>query len=101
MRGGLPLLHLASQSGDIKFLNVLLKTCPNSVKDLTVRNEIALHFAVIHDKFETFDCWVILKQEDVEGNTILHIAATKDDTEAMRWLIEEMSDLNAENLIGI
>jgi len=92
MRGGLTLLHLASQSGDIKLLNVLLKACPDSVKDLTVRNETVLHLAVIHDRFEAFEFllrWLkintvglqtILKQGDVEGNTILHIAATKDDT---------------------
>jgi len=45
-RGGLTLLHLASQSGDINLLTKFLKACPDSVNDLTARGETALHFAV-------------------------------------------------------
>ena len=95
MRGGLTLLHLASQSGDINFLTVILKACPDSVKDLTTRNETGLHFAVKYQKFEAFkfllrwlrtntiELQTILNQRDVEGNTILHIAATKNDTKVL------------------
>jgi len=91
-RGGLTLLHLASQSGDINLLTQFLKACPDSVKDLTARGETALHFAV-KDGFEAFEFllrWLstntvelqtIVNQKDVECNTILHIAATNNDTQ--------------------
>jgi len=89
MRGGLTLLHLASQSGDINLLTVFLKVCPDSIQDLTNRNETAVH---LYKRFEVLEFllkWLkrniielqnILKQKNVEGNTILHIAATKNDT---------------------
>ncbi|XP_068466141.1 ankyrin repeat-containing protein BDA1-like [Phaseolus vulgaris] len=110
MRGGLTLLHLASQSGDINLLSMFLKACPDSVKDLTARNETALH---LYERFEVLEFllrWLktnivelqtVLKQEDVEDNTILHIAATKNDTKAMKLLIREMmTNLDAANLLG-
>ncbi|ESW05243.1 hypothetical protein PHAVU_011G164400, partial [Phaseolus vulgaris] len=89
MRGGLTLLHLASQSGDINLLTVFLKVCPDSIQDLTSKNETALH---LYKRFEVLEFllrWLkrniielqtILKQKNLEGNTILHIAATKNDT---------------------
>ena len=92
-RGGLTLLHLASQSGDINLLTQFLEACPDSVQDLTARGETALHFAVRDGGFEAFEFllrWLstntvelqtILNQKDVEGNTILHIAATNNDTQ--------------------
>jgi len=92
MRGGLTLLHLASQFGYINLLTAVLEACPDSIDDLTATNETALHFAVKYQKFEAFEFllrWLttnpvelqnILNQTDVEGNTTLHIAATKNDT---------------------
>ncbi|ESW05291.1 hypothetical protein PHAVU_011G167700 [Phaseolus vulgaris] len=90
-RGGLILLHLASQLRDITLLAVFLEACPDSVKDFTVRSETALH---LYERFEVFEFlfrWLktkididklqtILNQRDVEGNTILHIATTRNDT---------------------
>ncbi|BAT89489.1 hypothetical protein VIGAN_06045300 [Vigna angularis var. angularis] len=111
-REGLTLLHLASESGDIHLLTEFLRACPDSVKDLTVRNETALHFAVKNRRLDTFrfllrwlttntvELQAILNQKDVDGNTILHIAATNNDTEAMRLLMENMTDLDAANLSG-
>ncbi|XP_068496614.1 ankyrin repeat-containing protein BDA1-like [Phaseolus vulgaris] len=108
MRGGLTLLHLASQSGDINLLTVFLKVCPDSIQDLTSKNETALH---LYKRFEVLEFllrWLkrniielqtILKQKNLEGNTILHIAATKNDTKAMGLLIEVMRDLDAANLM--
>ena len=48
---GLTLLHLTSKSGDIKLLTVFLEACPDSVQDLTAKNETALH---LYHRFETF-----------------------------------------------
>ncbi|WVZ03615.1 hypothetical protein V8G54_024421 [Vigna mungo] len=111
-REGLTLLHLASESGDIHLLTEFLKACPDSVKDLTVRNETALHFAVTYRKLDTLrfllrwlttntvELQAILNQKDVDGNTILHIAAANNDTQAMQLLIKNMTDLDAANLSG-
>ncbi|MCI96546.1 ankyrin repeat protein, partial [Trifolium medium] len=42
-KGGLTPLHLASENGDVEFLAEFLTACPDSIEDLTVRGETALH----------------------------------------------------------
>ncbi|ESW05240.1 hypothetical protein PHAVU_011G164100 [Phaseolus vulgaris] len=48
----------------------------------------------------TIELQTILNQRDVEGNTILHIAATKNDTKTMKLLIKVMTDIDAANSSG-
>ena len=76
-----------------------LKACPNSIEDVTVQNESALHIALKYDKFEAFTCLVIwmrgnwsqnpilweskvLNRKDERGNTALHIAVSKNQPKA-------------------
>ncbi|ESW05231.1 hypothetical protein PHAVU_011G163200 [Phaseolus vulgaris] len=92
MRGGLNLLHLASEAGDINLLRVVLKACPDSIKDLTARKETALH---LYERFEIFEFllrW--LKTNNVKLQTILN----QRDV-AMNLLINVMRDFDAANLM--
>jgi len=45
-REGLTPLHFASQIGDVELLAKLLFACPDSIQDVTVGDETALHIAV-------------------------------------------------------
>ena len=87
-------LHYATSTNDhLALLENFLSVCPDSIKDVTTRNETALHVALKHNKLEAFKFlmgWLlrkwpswskILKLKDVEGNTILHIAVSKNQTQ--------------------
>ena len=76
-----------------------LKACPNSIEDVTVQNESALHIALKYDKLEAFlhlVRWMrrnwsqnpilweskVLNRKDERGNTALHIAVSKNQPKA-------------------
>ena len=80
-------------------LEEFLMVCPDSITDVTVRNETALHIALKNDKLEAFEflvTWLgvivyknaklyqrtVLNWKDDEGNTVLHIAVSKNQSEA-------------------
>ncbi|KAJ1442403.1 Ankyrin repeat [Sesbania bispinosa] len=114
-REGFTPLHLASQTGNVDLLAKFLHACPDSIEDVTVRNETALHIAVKNHKYESLLVlltWLkrnwqggaiglenkILNWKDEDGNTILHIAALIDDSQALKLLIKTRIRLNAKNL---
>ncbi|XP_061352698.1 ankyrin repeat-containing protein BDA1-like [Gastrolobium bilobum] len=91
-REGITPLHLASQTGEINLLAEFLSACPDSIEDVTVRSETALHIAVKNRQYRALQVLVgwlkksvlrdamklerrILNWKDEEGNTILHISA--------------------------
>ena len=92
-------LHYVAKSGEhLSLLNEFLLVCPDSIIDVTVRNETALHIALKNDKLEAFKFLVewlglneyknvelhqrfVLNKKDNEGNTVLHIAVSKNQTE--------------------
>jgi ankyrin repeat protein len=90
-RGGLIPLHLASEIEDVEFLAKFLTVCPDSIEDVTVRGETALHIAVKNDNYDSLNLLVcflkknrvsgarkleykILNWKDGDDNTILHIS---------------------------
>ncbi|PPD76022.1 hypothetical protein GOBAR_DD27063 [Gossypium barbadense] len=94
-RGGLTPLHHVAQTGDVDLLIKFLEVCPEAVEDVTVRDETVFHLAVKNDMFEAFQVlvgWLIrsrheaaqrwekelLSCADIDGNTVLHIAAIKN-----------------------
>ncbi|XAR54891.1 hypothetical protein NMG60_11030221 [Bertholletia excelsa] len=104
-REGLTILHYAAQMDNIKLLAEFLCVCPASIKDLTIRDETALHVAVQHFSFsaliilsgwlrKTNNAWV-LKCKDGEGNTALHIAVSTLQTQ------EFPQNTNEKNLEGL
>ena len=95
-----PLHYVAKNCGDqLNLLYKFLSCCPKSIVDVTTGNETALHIALKHDNLEAFKFMVgwlkrscfknaasyernVLNAWDQEGNTVLHIAVSKNQTEA-------------------
>ncbi|KAG4968350.1 hypothetical protein JHK87_034001 [Glycine soja] len=113
-REGLTPFHFASQKGEIDLLANFLLACPDSIEDVTVRCETALHIALRSQQYEAFRVLVgwlqrtrqrgattlektILNWRNEEGNTILHVSALMNDSKAIRLLVKTKVDLNAKN----
>ncbi|XP_068466220.1 ankyrin repeat-containing protein BDA1-like [Phaseolus vulgaris] len=112
-------LHVAARAGHLQFANEIMILKPSFE---------AFEFLLRWLTTNPVELQNILNQTDVEGNTTLHIAATKNDTklsfksliiirviyvthwkvvvknilsvQAMKLLIKVMSDLHASNLMG-
>ena len=72
-----------------------LTDCPNSIEDVTIQNQTALHIALENNNLDAFKGLVgwlqknksenareILNRQDEKGNTVLHVAVSKNQTEA-------------------
>ena len=72
-----------------------LTDCPNSIEDVTIQNQTALHIALENNNLDAFKGLVgwlqknksenareILNRRDEEGNTVLHVAVSKNQTKA-------------------
>ncbi|KAK8334121.1 hypothetical protein V6Z11_A10G252300 [Gossypium hirsutum] len=118
-RGGLTPLHHVAQIGDVDLLIKFLEVCPEAVEDVTVRDETVFHLAVKNDMFEAFQVlvgWLIrsrheaaqrwekelLNCADIDGNTVLHIAAIKNSPQVVKVLLGHLrrDHINAKNLKG-
>nr|POE52437.1 ankyrin repeat-containing protein bda1 [Quercus suber] len=95
-REGITPLHYAVAVDDqLDLLAKFLSVCPNSIEDVMTRNETVLHIALKYGKLEAFKFlveWIrqkrsknsifwerkILNWKNEEGNTVLHIAISKN-----------------------
>ncbi|EYU23779.1 hypothetical protein MIMGU_mgv1a023821mg, partial [Erythranthe guttata] len=85
-REGITPLHYAAEMDDADLLKDFLVSCPDSIEELTVREESAVHVAVKNGKLGAFRVLVdwliktdgteILDWKDCNGNTALHVAAS-------------------------
>ena len=96
--GRTPLHEVAAAAATEKQLDLLFKflsDCPNSIEDVTIQNQTALHIALESNNLVAFKRLVrwlrknksenareILNRQDEEGNTVLHVAVSKNQTEA-------------------
>ncbi|KAK7856160.1 ankyrin repeat-containing protein bda1, partial [Quercus suber] len=106
-------LHYVVATSDhhLDLLEEFLLVCPNSIADVTVQNETALHIALKYDKLKTFMFFVgwlgrnlsknaefyergVLNWEDDHGNTVLHVVAV---SHLLAWGSEFVS-INRTNL---
>ncbi|KFK26766.1 hypothetical protein AALP_AA8G291000 [Arabis alpina] len=108
-RGRITPLHHVARIGDAQLLSEFLFACPSSVEDLTIKCESAVHVAVKNHQIEALKVllgWLkrenredILEWKDEDGNTVLHIAASINQTEVMK-LLRKTVKVNAKNLDG-
>ncbi|MED6135771.1 hypothetical protein PIB30_049726 [Stylosanthes scabra] len=117
-REGITPLHFICQCGDskenIRLLIDFLEACPDCIEDVNVRNETALHVALINGNLRAFRVligWLknnfrkgallqetsILNCKDSAGSTILHVATLNHNKQAIDLLIERVK-INAKNL---
>ncbi|KAL1079951.1 hypothetical protein V6Z11_D10G256400 [Gossypium hirsutum] len=109
-------LHHVVQTGNVDLLIKLLKVCPEAIEDVTVRDETVFHLAVKNDMFEAFQVMVgwltrsyhesadrweekLLSWADIDGNTVLHIAAIRNRPRMVEVLLEHMrrDQINAKS----
>ena len=99
-REGVTPLHHVVQSGNLDLLSKFLSVCPQSIEDLTIRNETALHIALKNNKLEAFKLLFdsllsgfqdgdgnhqtkrILNLKDLHGNNLLHIISSQNKHQA-------------------
>ncbi|PPD74194.1 hypothetical protein GOBAR_DD28873 [Gossypium barbadense] len=89
-----PLYHVV-QTGNVHLLIKLLKVCPEAIEHVTVRDETVFHLTMKNGMFEAFQvlvgwlirsphefaqCWEkeLLSWADIDGNTMLRIAAIRN-----------------------
>ncbi|RID69241.1 hypothetical protein BRARA_C01342 [Brassica rapa] len=118
-RGGMTPLHLVAKSGDVDLLTEFLLACPECIRDANVNGETALHIAVTNDRYEELKVlrgWMqrirksdastteiqVLNKRDREGNTALHLAAYKNNHQAVKQLLKCMPlNRNIQNKSGM
>ena len=80
----------------MEVIHQLLESCPDSVNDVTAFGETALHLAVKSHQFDAFRALVqwaerlgfetIVNWPDHDGNTVLHLAASRKQVEvSFNW----------------
>lgn len=115
-REGWTPLHFVSHNEEVDLLAKFLVACPDSVEDVTVRGETALHIALKNNKFKALDLLVCflkrnmkrgarkleyrtLKRKDEDDNTILHISALCNEPKVVRMLTKMTRiNMNTKNL---
>ncbi|GMI79243.1 hypothetical protein like AT4G10720 [Hibiscus trionum] len=113
--------HYAATTGNSKLLFEFLEACPECIEDVTVRDETALHLALKHDHVEAFKLlfgWLLrsplghkiiafetkmVNWKDNDDNTVLHIAAMKEQREALKLLLDSsiLLRVKAKNSEGL
>jgi ankyrin repeat protein len=110
---GVTPLHYVAQIGNLDLLAKFLEVCPESIGDVTIRKETVLHIALKYNMYEAFqfllrwlrDNWFaiasvyqkkLLGWQDDEGNTVLHMAVSKNQTEASSCFLLKENKLGSQ-----
>ncbi|XP_024045580.1 ankyrin-1 [Citrus clementina] len=107
-REGVTPLHYVAEKGNVDLLCKFLAACPESILQVTIRKETALHVAAKNDKLEVLEVmlgWLrfvnkddILNWKDDECNTLLHISISRSHIQIVRLIVNRARDqINARN----
>ncbi|KAF8379196.1 hypothetical protein HHK36_028625 [Tetracentron sinense] len=92
-------LHSAAIAGSILVLGELLKACPESLGELTVRGETALHLSVKNNQFEAFKLLLEwhknLHEWEVDASA-LQLVQKSIKPESLKVLMERLKQINKE-----
>ncbi|KAL7111747.1 hypothetical protein ACP275_05G108900 [Erythranthe tilingii] len=109
-REGITPLHYAAETDDAELLEEFLCRCPKSVEELTVREESAVHVAVKNRKLAAVRVLVrwlqktgrlnVLEWKDCNDDTVLHIAASTNQPEVLKLLVER-TNVREKNSAGL
>ncbi|GMI79244.1 hypothetical protein like AT4G10720 [Hibiscus trionum] len=123
---GMTPFHHAATTGNSKLLFEFLEVCPECIEDVTVRDETALHLALKNDHVEAFKLlfgWLqrsrqahansvfafenkMVNWKDSDDNTVFHIAALREQREALKLLLDSpillhVQAMNSEGLTAL
>ncbi|KAJ9160026.1 hypothetical protein P3X46_025467 [Hevea brasiliensis] len=117
-RRGMTPLHYATEQGNVSILKEFFEACPESIKDVTFEGDTAFHIAVKNNQIEAFQVlmgWLkrsifvdagiweieLLNWKNKEGNTVLHIAASRNQRQVVKQLIETFVYSDIKNMNGL
>ncbi|KAG2297927.1 hypothetical protein Bca52824_034399 [Brassica carinata] len=118
-RNGLTPFHFLVVSGNADLVAECLNVSPECIEDVCVNGQNALHLAVMNDRLEVLQVLTggiqrmsqrnafnieirFLNKEDFSYNTALHLAAYKDDLQAVRLLLKcQLVERNTVNGDGL
>ncbi|XP_059642634.1 ankyrin repeat-containing protein BDA1-like [Cornus florida] len=108
-------LHYAAERDKFDLVAEFLCACPASIEHLTIRGETAMHVAVRNSSLKTFqvllgwyrkvenNMWKnpsLLSWKNEDGDTLLHIAASSNQSQIVKLLIKRRVNMNEKNLEG-
>ncbi|XP_022748012.1 ankyrin repeat-containing protein BDA1-like [Durio zibethinus] len=121
-REGMTPFHYVVEKGNLNLIKQFLEISPECTIDLTVKGETALHIALKEDRVEALvyivhwlhrrcfqyvenaEYWPrkVLNWGDLEGNTVLHVAAKRNESQVVkRLLLTNQIDKEARNSEGL
>ncbi|XP_048326764.2 ankyrin repeat-containing protein BDA1-like [Ziziphus jujuba] len=103
-------LHYAASRGRVDIIREMLLACPESIEDVHVHEETALHPAVKNSQFKAIHFminWItgmkkdeILDMKDELGNSILHLATWRKHFQVIEWVLGNPAADSRDGLVN-
>ncbi|KAK8509462.1 hypothetical protein V6N13_061906 [Hibiscus sabdariffa] len=110
--GETPLHYISKVGNPDGLLDRFLEVCPDCIRDVTTQNYTSLHIALKNERFDVFQVLIrmlrkkdyyrqVMNQKDEDGNTALHIAASSNQLQVLKLLLESKADKHVTNQDGL
>ncbi|KAL4290306.1 hypothetical protein GQ457_14G026280 [Hibiscus cannabinus] len=111
-KGKTPLHYICKVGDHDGLLDTFLEACPDSIRDVTTRNRTSLHIAVRNRRLDVLRALIrtlrkkdyyreVVNRKDEDGNTALHIAASDNQPQMLKLLLECKADKHVINNDGL
>ncbi|KAK8508241.1 hypothetical protein V6N12_019420 [Hibiscus sabdariffa] len=111
-KGKTPLHYICKVGDHDGLLDTFLEACPDSIGDVTTRNRTSLHIAVRNRRLDVLRALIrtlrkkdyyreVVNRKDEDGNTALHIAASDNQPQMLKLLLECKADKHVINHDGL